>query len=224
MPFRSGIRHIEMVRCDERSPIPCPKKGTGRCGGWHPTTRLTERSFDDFIRGAASGLYVRAIVKEKRTPYEFWTPATDSAAFLDATSGEAPVTVAGPTVASLVPAGPEGATHRFGLDDPWLPLADDAAGEDLLSGWSTDDDADALAELAAGESGASLRRLTAPGTGPLAVMGEVRVAERFRSGSGGLRLTLTWPADLRHHCGHRGGRRPVSQPYGRHGAGCGACP
>ncbi|MET9323668.1 hypothetical protein ABZX75_26315 [Streptomyces sp. NPDC003038] len=103
----------------------------------------------------------------------------------------------GPTVASLVLAGPEGATHRFRLDDPWLTLADDAEGEDLLSGWSTDDDADALAELAAGEFGASVRRLTAPGTGPLAVLGEVRVIDRFRSGSGGLRVTLAWPSGLR---------------------------
>ncbi|MCX4545769.1 hypothetical protein [Streptomyces sp. NBC_01565] len=103
----------------------------------------------------------------------------------------------GPTVASLAVAGPGGATRRFRLDDPWLSLADDAAGDDCLSGWSTDDDADALAALAAGECGASLRRLTAPGTGPLAVLGEVRVIERFRSGSGGLRVTLAWPARLR---------------------------
>ncbi|MGW0394406.1 hypothetical protein ACWDYJ_26665 [Streptomyces sp. NPDC003042] len=54
-----------------------------------------------------------------------------------------------------------------------------------------------MAALTAGAFGASVGRLTAPGTGPLAVMGEVRVAERFRSGSGGLRLTLTWPAGLR---------------------------
>ncbi|MGW6973775.1 hypothetical protein [Streptomyces sp. NPDC054952] len=103
----------------------------------------------------------------------------------------------GPTLATLVLAGAGAATHRFRLDDPWLTLADDAAGEDTLSGWSTDDDADALAALAAGEFGASLRRLTAPGTGPLAVPGQVRVIDRFRSGSGGLRLTLAWPAGLR---------------------------
>ncbi|MFJ3728837.1 hypothetical protein ACIPYQ_40615 [Streptomyces sp. NPDC090045] len=94
-------------------------------------------------------------------------------------------------------AGAKGASHRFRLDDPWLDLADDAAGEDTLSGWSTDEDADALAALAAGEFGASLGRLAAPGTGPLAVPGEVRVIERFRSGSGGLRVTLAWPAGLR---------------------------
>ncbi|WP_405812961.1 MULTISPECIES: hypothetical protein [unclassified Streptomyces] len=102
----------------------------------------------------------------------------------------------GPTIAALVLAGAGGATHRFRLDDPQLALAD-AADEDSLSGWSTDEDADTLAALASGEFGASLRRLTAPGTGPLAVPGEVRVIERFRSGSGGLRLTLAWPAGLR---------------------------
>ncbi|WP_328765454.1 hypothetical protein [Streptomyces sp. NBC_00272] len=103
----------------------------------------------------------------------------------------------GPTIASLVLAGSHGATHRFRLDAPWLALADDAADEDCLSGWSTDADADALAELAARSSGASLRQLTAPGTGPLAVLGEVRVIDRFRSGAGGLRVTLAWPASLR---------------------------
>ncbi|MFJ6722755.1 hypothetical protein [Streptomyces sp. NPDC091259] len=98
----------------------------------------------------------------------------------------------GPTVAPLVLAGTGGATRRFRLDDPHLVLADDPAWEDVLSGWSTDTDADTVAELVAGEFGASLRRLTAPGTNPLAVMGEVRVIDRFRSGSGGLRLTLAW--------------------------------
>ncbi|MEW2374256.1 hypothetical protein AB0940_33615, partial [Streptomyces sp. NPDC006656] len=47
----------------------------------------------------------------------------------------------GPAVASLVLAGPHGATHRFRLDDPWLTLADDPAGEDQLSGWASEDDA-----------------------------------------------------------------------------------
>ncbi|WP_405785652.1 hypothetical protein [Streptomyces sp. NBC_01367] len=45
----------------------------------------------------------------------------------------------GPTIAALVLAGAAGVTHRFRLDDPWLSLADDAAGEDCLSGWSTDE-------------------------------------------------------------------------------------
>ncbi|MFE2142715.1 hypothetical protein ACFXA3_13380 [Streptomyces sp. NPDC059456] len=75
----------------------------------------------------------------------------------------------GPTVASLVLTGPGGAARRFRLDDPWLSLADDAASEVSLSGWSADADADVLAELATGGLGASLRRLTAPGTSPMAV-------------------------------------------------------
>ncbi|MFD4741405.1 hypothetical protein ACFWNQ_29150 [Streptomyces virginiae] len=95
----------------------------------------------------------------------------------------------GPTTAPLVLAGTRGASHRFRLDDPWLTLTDDPAGEDTLSGWSTDADADAdalaaLAALAVGEFRASLRRLTVPGTGPLAVPGEVRMIDRFRSGPG----------------------------------------
>ncbi|KIF05155.1 hypothetical protein PL81_14700, partial [Streptomyces sp. RSD-27] len=78
---------------------------------------------------------------------------------------------AGPTVAHLTLAGLGGAAHRFRLDDPWLELAEDPAGTDSLSGWSTDEDADALAALAAGVAGASVRRLAALGTGPLAVLG-----------------------------------------------------
>ncbi|MER6392772.1 hypothetical protein ABT236_30445 [Streptomyces sp. NPDC001523] len=114
----------------------------------------------------------------------------------------------GPTLATLVLAGDGvgGATHRFRLDDPWLALADDAGGEDCLSGWSTTDDADALGALTAGEFGASLRRLTAPDTGPLAVPGQVRVTDRFRSGSGGLRVTL---ASIRLHQLVRRGLVPV---------------
>ncbi|MFE3288297.1 hypothetical protein ACFXJJ_35060, partial [Streptomyces sp. NPDC059233] len=97
--------------------------------------------------------------------------------------------------ASLAVVGPGRRTFR--LDGPWLDLADDAEGEDQLSGWSTDADADELAALAAGEFGAWVSRLTAPNTAPLAVLGEMRVIERFRSGSGGLRVTLAWPARLR---------------------------
>ncbi|MFD6879702.1 MULTISPECIES: hypothetical protein [unclassified Streptomyces] len=103
----------------------------------------------------------------------------------------------GPTVATVVVTAAGGAGHRFRLDDPWLTLADNTEGEDTLSGWSTDTDADTLAELTAGPFGTSLRRLNAPGTGPLAVLGEVRVIDRFRSGAGGLRVTLAWPAGLR---------------------------
>ncbi|MGW3328710.1 hypothetical protein [Streptomyces virginiae] len=103
----------------------------------------------------------------------------------------------GPTLATFVLAGAGSASHRFRPDDPWLDLAGDAAGEDTLSGWSTDEDADTLAALAVGEFGASLLRLTAPGTGPLAVPGGGAGDRPVRSGSGGLRLMLAWPAGLR---------------------------
>ncbi|MFC9297240.1 hypothetical protein ACFTWH_35705 [Streptomyces sp. NPDC057011] len=76
-----------------------------------------------------------------------------------------------------------------------MGLADDVEGTDHLSGWVADaTDTDALAALAAGAVGATLTRLTAPGAGPLAVLGEVRLTDRFRSGSGALRITLEWHA------------------------------
>ncbi|WP_404962618.1 hypothetical protein [Streptomyces sp. 147326] len=66
-----------------------------------------------------------------------------------------------------------------------------------MPGWSTDADADALAALSAGTFGLTVKHLATPGTPPLAVLGEARVIDRFRSGSGSLRLTLAWPAGLR---------------------------
>ncbi|MFD3558034.1 hypothetical protein ACFWWA_38985 [Streptomyces goshikiensis] len=88
--------------------------------------------------------------------------------------------------ASLVVVGAGRRMSRFRLDDPRRVLADDAEGQDQLSGWSTNADADELAALTAGAPGASVSRLTAPGTEPLSVLGEVSVIERFRSGSGGV--------------------------------------
>lgn len=91
-------------------------------------------------------------------------------------------------------AGPE---ERGRMDDPCLELTDDPEGEDRLSGWMTDDDADILAQLTTVKTGASLRKLTVPGTDPLAVPDGLRVIDRFTAGSGGLRVTLAWPARLR---------------------------
>ncbi|MGW7065092.1 hypothetical protein ACWGHM_42330 [Streptomyces sp. NPDC054904] len=56
-----------------------------------------------------------------------------------------------------------------------------------------------------------MRRLTALGAGPLAVLGEVRVIDRFRSGSGGLRVTVAWP------CGLRGAPEEPAGGVVRHG-------
>ncbi|MEW1637552.1 hypothetical protein AB0469_26205 [Streptomyces sp. NPDC093801] len=129
----------------------------------------------------------------------------------------------GPTVGSLVVAGADGAARSFRLDDPWLSLAEDAADTDCLSAWAGDEDADALAELAAGASGATVSRLTAPGTGPLAVLGEARLTERFRSGSGGLRIRVEWPARLRGAASERlvGGVVRHGTAYAAPGGNCG---
>ncbi|MEU9858779.1 hypothetical protein [Streptomyces sp. NPDC047974] len=90
------------------------------------------------------------------------------------------------------------APRRFQLADPRVELSDDPEGEDRLTGWMADDGtADTLAVLAADD--ASVSRLTAPGTDPIAVPGAVRVIDRFRPGSGGLRVTLAWPSSLRGH-------------------------
>ncbi|WP_432089584.1 hypothetical protein [Streptomyces sp. bgisy095] len=116
--------------------------------------------------------------------------------------------------------------RRFRLDDPWLELSDDAADEDRLSGWMADDDADVLAVLAADGDGLSVRRLTAPATLPLAVPGRVRVIDRFRSGSGGLRVTLAWPAGLRGTADRRprGGTVDHAVPHAAPGEACRWCP
>ncbi|MGW1129855.1 hypothetical protein [Streptomyces sp. NPDC002526] len=104
----------------------------------------------------------------------------------------------GPEAAPLTVAG-TGGERRMRLYDVHLDLdQEDAAGEDRLTAWCTEADADALAELTASECGVTVRRLAVPGTAPLAVTGEVRVLSRYRSGEGaGLRLVLSWPAGLR---------------------------
>ncbi|MFI5987398.1 hypothetical protein ACIBEA_41845 [Streptomyces sp. NPDC051555] len=109
--------------------------------------------------------------------------------------------------ASLVLVGAGYRTVRLQLDDPHVVLADVADAEDELSGWSTDADADALGALleGAGEFGVSVERLTAPGTSPLAVLSRVRLVESYRSGAGGLRITLAWPASMRGTAARSGG-------------------
>ncbi|WP_419096185.1 hypothetical protein [Streptomyces sp. B6(2022)] len=90
-----------------------------------------------------------------------------------------------------------GAIERLRMDDPLLELTDDPTGEDRLSGWMTDTDADTLTRLATATAGAALARLTAPGTTPIAVPDGLHVIDRFHAGSRGLRVTLAWPARLR---------------------------
>ncbi|MEY2231455.1 hypothetical protein [Streptomyces sp. BF23-19] len=124
--------------------------------------------------------------------------------------------------AALIVAGVGGSTRRFRIEDPQLLLADDAEDEDRLSGWSTDEDADTLVALAGGTFGLTVKHRATPGTPPLAVLGEVGVIDRFRSGSGGLRLTLAWPAGLRGTAasGARSGLVRHGVAYAGPGGGC----
>ncbi|MFC7897681.1 hypothetical protein [Streptomyces sp. NPDC057381] len=111
---------------------------------------------------------------------------------------------------------------RCRLDDPWLQLATDAADDDRLSGWMSDHDADVLAALTAEGEGAAVRRLAAPGTPPLTVLGGARVIDRSRRGGGALRVTVSWPGALRGHLtpGRAGGQLRHGVPYTAPGPQC----
>ncbi|GLW04496.1 hypothetical protein [Streptomyces lavendulae] len=115
-----------------------------------------------------------------------------------------------------------GGTRTVRLDDPCLTLAEDASGEDRLSFWSTDDDADTLAAWAGAGSGGALRRLTVPGGAVWAVPGGVRVVDRVRTGAGGLYVTLAWSAGLRGAASSRptGGVIRHALPYSVPGEAC----
>jgi hypothetical protein len=93
----------------------------------------------------------------------------------------------------------QGAAEAQRGEDLLEELATDAQDDDRLSGWMSDQDADVLAGLAAGEHGVAVSRLTAPGTLPLTVLGGARVTDRARRGGGGLRVTVSWPGALRGH-------------------------
>ncbi|WP_431329828.1 hypothetical protein ACPZ13_00885 [Streptomyces sp. IPPR8] len=104
-----------------------------------------------------------------------------------------------PSATLVLRADSTGRELRCRLDDPWLQLATDAADDDRLSGGMSDQDADALAALTAEGEGAAVRRLAAPGTVPLTVLGGARVTDRSRRGAGALRVTVSWPGALRGH-------------------------
>lgn len=115
------------------------------------------------------------------------------------------------TVPSVAPAatvtvlGAGGRTRTVRVDDPSLLLADDAEGVDRVSGWAVEADADALGALGEGACGMTVRRLTAPGFAPLAVMGDVRVSGRDRASGGRAYLELSWPARVRGTAGSASG-------------------
>ncbi|PAN02047.1 hypothetical protein CJI59_07985 [Streptomyces sp. Alain-F2R5] len=115
---------------------------------------------------------------------------------------------------------------RCRLVDPWLQLATDAADDDRISGWTNDQDADDLAALTAEGQGAAVRRLTAPGTVPLTVLGGARVIDRSRRGAGALRVTVSWPGALHGHLapGRAGGPVRHGVPHTAPGPECRCAP
>lgn len=87
---------------------------------------------------------------------------------------------------SVVVMGAAGSMVTFRLDDPVVTLVD-AEEDEHVSGWSTEADAEALAELAAGESGLTVKRLMVPRMARAAVLGRARVSGWFLSGRAGFR-------------------------------------
>ncbi|MFD3940767.1 hypothetical protein ACFWSF_38660 [Streptomyces sp. NPDC058611] len=85
---------------------------------------------------------------------------------------------------------------RVRLADPELRLADDVDGTDRVPGWTEPADADALTGASGAAWGMSVRWLTLPGRGPIAVTGDVRVSDRAASAAG-VYIELSWPARVR---------------------------
>ncbi|MFC8796053.1 hypothetical protein [Streptomyces cinereoruber] len=116
----------------------------------------------------------------------------------------------------------EGERH-FWFDVPVLKLAD-ADADDRLSGWTTDNDADVLAVLAADDTGVSVRRLTTSARGAGPDVGARPVPVRLRRPTGHPRVAHR-PARyrrsrltrhlLRRAGEHRGGRRYLPPAHGR---------
>ncbi|GAA2484996.1 hypothetical protein GCM10010406_21560 [Streptomyces thermolineatus] len=96
LKIRGGVRVLDWERCDERRPTPCPDKGRGRCGRWHPKSRTLEVLYDDFVRGVASGEYAQVAYKEKRQTFRLWLPAADRDRYEDSIGRSASVTARAP--------------------------------------------------------------------------------------------------------------------------------
>ncbi|MFG3041812.1 peptidoglycan-binding protein [Streptomyces sp. NPDC048330] len=67
---------------------------------------------------------------------------------------------------TIGPSSGAGAVQQVRMDAPLLELSDDPEDEDRMSGGMTDAEADTLAYLTAAETGAAIRKLTAPATHP----------------------------------------------------------
>jgi hypothetical protein len=83
---RGGVKQLHMSRCDWSNPVPCPRRGAGRCGGrhgrWEPVRGL---HYDDVIRRTAAGELVSLYMPHPggRRGWHMWVSPADKAEFLE---------------------------------------------------------------------------------------------------------------------------------------------
>ncbi|MBY8339248.1 hypothetical protein LXH13_35460 [Streptomyces spinosirectus] len=86
LPVRGGIKHLHMSRCDWSNPVPCRRRGAGRCGGrhalWEPVRGLY---YDDVIRRTATGELVSLYLPHPagRRGWHMWVTPADKEEFLE---------------------------------------------------------------------------------------------------------------------------------------------
>ncbi|WP_158713402.1 hypothetical protein [Streptomyces sp. NRRL F-525] len=85
LPVRGGVKRLRMSACDWDSPVPCPQRGHGRCGGrhglWEPTQGLY---YDEVIRRTATGELVPLYMPHSsgRRGWHMWVTPVDKGEFL----------------------------------------------------------------------------------------------------------------------------------------------
>jgi hypothetical protein len=80
---RGGVRELAEEKCDHRSPRPCPIKGGGRCGQWHPRWEPRGRQLDDLVRDIASREYVPLVERVRGRIWRFWAPIRDRSRYIE---------------------------------------------------------------------------------------------------------------------------------------------
>ncbi|MET7480397.1 hypothetical protein ABZT17_39515 [Streptomyces sp. NPDC005648] len=86
LPVRGGIKELHMSRCDWSTPVPCPRRGAGRCGGrhgsWEPVRGLY---YDEVVRRTATGELVPLYMPRPagRRGWHMWVTPADKEEFLE---------------------------------------------------------------------------------------------------------------------------------------------
>jgi hypothetical protein len=85
LPVRGGVRKLEMVPCEWKGHISCPRQGGGRCGGSHGTwAPMGGLYYDDAVVQTAAGLLVPLYYEtaDGKRGWFMWVPPADKAEFL----------------------------------------------------------------------------------------------------------------------------------------------